>query len=68
MLRILTWPFELLFDLIGFVLSLTGALIGFIVGLVLCCIGVALCLTVIGAVPGVPLVILGGGLMLKSIF
>ena len=68
MLRLLTWPFRMALDLIGLILNLTGALIAFVLGVVICCLGVVLCLTGIGAIIGVPMVIFGGGLILKSIF
>ena len=38
------------------------------IGLAICAIGVALCFTIIGAIIGIPLIIFGGGLMLKCIF
>ena len=68
MLRLLTWPFRMGMELIGMILGLTGRLAAFILGSVICCAGVALCLTVIGLMLGVPMVIFGGGMMLKSIF
>ena len=68
MLRLLTWPFRMAMDLIGMILGMTGRLVAFILGGVICCAGVALCLTVVGLILGVPMVIFGGGLMLKSIF
>ena len=68
MLRLLTWPFRMAMDLIGMILGMTGRLVAFILGRVICCAGVALCLTVVGLILGVPMVIFGGGLMLKSIF
>ena len=68
MLRLLTWPFRMGMELIGMILGLMGRLAAFILGGVICCAGVALCLTVIGLILGVPMVIFGGGLMLKSIF
>lgn len=68
MLRLLLWPFSVAADLVGILLSLAGSVIGLAVGFVLCCLGVLLCLTGIGLIIGVPLTILGGGMMLKSIF
>ena len=68
MLRLLTWPFRMGMELNGMILGLTGRLAAFILGGVICCAGVALCLTVIGLILGVPMVIFGGGMMLKSIF
>ena len=68
MLRLLTWPFRMGMELIGMILGLTGRLAAFSLGGVICCAGVVLCLTVIGLILGVPMVIFGGGMMLKSIF
>ena len=68
MLRLLTWPFRMAMDLIGMILGMTGRLVAFILGGVICCAGVALCLKVIGLLLGVPLVIFGGGLLLMTIF
>lgn len=68
MLNLLTWPFRVTADLIGLILSLAGSIVGLAIGFVICCLGVLLCLTGIGLIIGVPMVIFGGGLMLKSIF
>ena len=68
MLRLLTWPFRMGMELIGMILGLTGRLAAFILGGVIYCAGVVLCMTVIGLILGVPMVIFGGGMMLKSIF
>lgn len=68
LIHLFTWPFELAVGLIGVILSAVGRLAAFLIGLGICCAGVALCITIIGAVLGIPMVIFGGGLMLKSIF
>lgn len=68
MLRLLTWPIDLALRLIGLILSMTGRLMSFILGGLICCMGVGLCITVVGLILGVPMCIFGGGLMLKSIF
>ena len=68
MLKLLTWPFRLAADLMGMVLSLAGSMLGLAIGFVFCAVGVLFCLTGIGMIIGVPMVIFGGGLMLKSIF
>lgn len=65
---IITAPFRFCGWLIGLILETTGRLLSLVIGLVICAIGVALCFTVVGAIIGVPLIIFGGGLMLKSIF
>ena len=65
MLRLLFWPVTLLMDVAGLLLHLTGRAVGFIVGLVLAVVGGALCCTIIGALAGIPLGLLGLGLMAK---
>ncbi len=65
---LVTWPFQLAAGLIGWILSAVGSLIAFGIGLAVCALGVALCFTLIGAVIGIPLVVFGGGLMIRSIF
>ncbi len=68
MLRLLTWPISLAARMIEFVLGAAGRLVAFVLGAVVCALGVALCMTLIGALLGVPMVIFGGGMMLRSIF
>ncbi len=68
MLRLLTWPFSLAVRMIELVLSAAGRLVAFGLGLLTCTLGVALCMTLVGALLGVPMVIFGGGMLLKSIF
>ena len=68
MLRILFWPVDFAMRLMGLILGMTGRLLSFALGILLCGLGAALCATVIGLVIGVPLCVFGGGLMLKSIF
>ncbi len=75
----LLWPFALMAGIVGGALGLAGKFIGFILGaigslfslifaLILGAIGIGLCMTIIGAVIGVPLVLLAGGLAFRSIF
>lgn len=66
--NIITAPFRFCGWLIGLILEVTGRLISLLIGLACAAIGVALCFTIIGAVIGIPLIIFGGGLMLKCIF
>jgi len=64
----LLWPFWALFQLVLWILKVTGRLVGAILGLVIAIVGVVLTITVIGAVIGVPMVLLGIMLMGKAIF
>ena len=61
------WPIAAVWDLVAFVLSLTGRLVGAVVGLLLLVIGLALSITVILLPIGVPLAIVGFLLVLRSI-
>jgi hypothetical protein len=54
--------------LLAGIIVVTGRIVGVILGLVLMIAGAALSVTVVGAVIGVPLVVLGLLLMARSIF
>jgi hypothetical protein len=62
------WPFAALWDLLTFILRLTGRLFAGVLGFALMTVGLIATLTVVGAPVGIPLVILGFLLMLRSIF
>ena len=62
------WPFVAIWDLITWILQLTARLVAAILGLVFMIVGAILTVTVIGAVVGIPLIIFGFGLMVRSIF
>jgi hypothetical protein len=56
-----------LWDLLAFILNLTGRLVAAVLGLVLMTVGIVLTVTLIAAPVGIPLIILGFLLMLRSI-
>ncbi len=62
------WPFVAIWDLITWILKLTGRLVAAILGLVFMIVGAILTVTVIGAVVGIPLIIFGFALTVRSIF
>ncbi len=68
MLRLLMWPVTMYLNLIGLLLRLTGRALGFVLGLVMAGVGALLCVTIIGAVAGIPLGLLGLGMMLKCLW
>lgn len=68
MLRVLTWPFRMVWSFIGIVFLGIGKLLSMLLGVILAAIGVALCCTIIGAILGVPLVVLGVAMFLRSLF
>ena len=65
MLRLLLWPVTMYVNLVGPLLRLMGRAVGFCVGLVLAALGGLLCCTIIGAVVGIPLGLVGLGMMFK---
>jgi hypothetical protein len=64
----LLYPFWLIWRLVVWIIEATGRLIGAIFGLVLMIVGVIISLTVIGAVVGIPLIIFGFMLLVRSLF
>ena len=68
MLRVLPWPFRMVWSFIGIVFLGIGKLLSMLLGVILAAIGVALCCTIIGAIIGVPLVVLGVAMFLRSLF
>jgi len=61
------WPFVALWDLLTWILNLTGRLIAAVLGVVLMVVGIILTVTVIAAPVGIPLIIFGLLLMIRSI-
>jgi hypothetical protein len=62
------WPFWAIWRLLTFFVSLTGRLIAVILGLVFMIVGAIVSLTVIGAVIGIPLIVIGFLLVLRGFF
>jgi len=62
------WPFVAIWRLVAGILGLTGRLIGVVLGLVFVIVGFVLSITVIGAVVGIPLIILGLLMMVRGLF
>ena len=61
-------PFKAIWRLITFIFEVTGRLVAFTLGLVFLIIGVFLTATVIGALIGIPFIVVGLLLMIRSIF
>lgn len=62
------WPFVALWDLLTFILNLTGRLVAAVLGLALMIVGIVLTVTLIAAPVGIPLIVLGFMLMLRGLF
>ena len=62
------WPFTALWRLLATIVELTGRFVAMILGIVLIIVGVIVSLTVIGAIIGVPLALVGFLLFLRVLF
>jgi hypothetical protein len=61
-------PFIWLWNFIAYIVSLTGRLIAVILGLVFMLVGVILTITVVGAIVGIPLFIIGLLLVIRGLW
>jgi hypothetical protein len=62
------WPFIALWKLLAGLIGLTGRLVAVIIGAVLMLVGGIVSLTVVGAVIGIPLAVLGLLIILRGLF
>jgi hypothetical protein len=62
------WPFTALWKLLALIVELTGRLVAMVLGIVLIIAGTVVSLTIIGAIVGIPLAIIGLLLLLRGIF
>lgn len=62
------WPFIALWKLIAGIVALTGRLVAVILGFVLLLVGILVSLTVVGAILGIPLAIVGFLLVMRGLF
>lgn len=67
-LKILFFPFILIWNFIEFIIKITGRLLAVILGFVLMIAGITLCVTVVGALIGVPLIVLGTVMIIRGFF
>ena len=64
----LAWPFVVLWGLLSTILNLTGRLVAGVLGLALMIVGIVLTVLVITAPIGMPLIVFGLLLIVRSIF
>jgi hypothetical protein len=62
------WPFVAIWKLLAVIVEMTGRFVAMALGFVLILAGVLVSLTIIGAIVGVPLAIIGLLLALRGIF
>ncbi len=64
----LLWPFAALWRLLALIVELTGRFVAMVLGIVFMIVGVIVSLTVIGAIVGVPLALIGLLLFFRGLF
>ena len=62
------WPFAAIWQLIATIVGLTGRFVAMVLGLVFILVGVLVSLTIIGAIVGIPMALIGLLLFLKGVF
>lgn len=62
------WPFAPIWKLLSVIVEMTGRLVAMILGIVFVVVGVLVSLTVIGAIIGVPLAVIGLLLFFRGMF
>lgn len=62
------WPFAALWRLLATIVGLTGRFVAMVLGLVFILVGVLVSLTIVGAIIGIPMALIGLLLFLKGVF
>lgn len=62
------WPFAAIWKLLALIVEMTGRFVAMVLGVLLIFAGVLVSLTIVGAIVGVPLAIIGLLLFLRGIF
>jgi hypothetical protein len=65
---LLLWPFYAIWRLLSLILELLGRLLCAVTGIVLMAAGVAVSLSIVGAIVGIPLASFGFLLLVRSMF
>lgn len=65
---LILWPFHAVWKILTFILHVTGRIICAIIGLLLMVAGVAVSLSIVGAVIGIPLTAFGFLLLVRALF
>jgi len=67
-MTVFLWPFQVLWRLAALIIGLAGRLLAIGLGVVFIVAGVLLTLTIVGALVGIPLVLLGFSLVIRGLF
>jgi hypothetical protein len=67
-IRWIVWPFKVFWHLIATIVRLTGRLLAVVLGAVLMLLGLLVSLTIVGAIVGIPLAVIGLLIILRGLF
>jgi hypothetical protein len=62
------WPFAAIWKLLAVIVELTGRFVAMVLGAVLILVGVIVSLTIVGAIVGIPLALIGLLLFFRGMF
>ena len=62
------WPFAAIWKLLAVIVEMTGRFVAMVLGLLLILVGFIVSLTIVGAIVGIPLALIGLLLLLRGIF
>jgi hypothetical protein len=62
------WPFAAIWKLLAIIVEMTGRFVAMVLGILLILAGVIVSLTIVGAIVGIPLAIVGLLLLLRGMF
>ena len=62
------WPFAAIWKLLAVIVEMTGRFVAMVLGVVLMLVGVIVSLTIVGAIVGVPLALIGLLLFFRGMF
>jgi hypothetical protein len=62
------WPFAAIWKLLAIIVEMTGRFLAMVIGILLILAGILVSLTIVGAIIGVPLAIIGFLLVFRGIF
>lgn len=62
------WPFVAIWRLLAIIVEMTGRFVAMVLGIVFIIVGVIVSLTIIGAIVGVPLALIGLLIFLRGLF
>lgn len=62
------WPFAAIWKLLAIIVEMTGRFVAMVIGILLILAGIIVSLTIVGAIVGIPLAIVGLLLLLRGMF